>query len=107
LVGDRRRIEDHDVGVGARGEPPLAAASRARGLQATGSAHAVLGPWWAEGPRPLPPQCAAGIPRRGRLAIAVEDNQVHVGGHAVTSPEGSGSSNIVTRNPGGAVCLPG
>jgi predicted PhzF superfamily epimerase YddE/YHI9 len=56
--------------------------------QATGSAHAVLGPLWAGrlGHRRLSALQAS--PRRGRLAIAVEDNQVHVGGHAVTITRG-------------------
>ena len=52
--------------------------------QATGSAHAVLGPLWAGrlGRRRLSALQAS--PRRGRLAVAVEDDRIHVGGHAIT-----------------------
>jgi predicted PhzF superfamily epimerase YddE/YHI9 len=55
--------------------------------QATGSAHAVPGPLRAGrlGRRLSALQAS---PRRGRLAIAVEDTQVHVGGHAVTITRG-------------------
>jgi PhzF family phenazine biosynthesis protein len=56
--------------------------------QATGSSHAVLGPLWAQrlGRRRL--SAVQASPRRGRLAVAVEDEQVHVGGHAVTVTRG-------------------
>ena len=56
--------------------------------QATGSAHAVLGPWWARrlGRRRLSALQAS--PRRGRLAVTVEGDQVHVGGHTVTVTRG-------------------
>jgi predicted PhzF superfamily epimerase YddE/YHI9 len=56
--------------------------------QATGSAHAVLGPLWAGrlGRRRLSALQAS--PRRGRLAVEVEDDQVHVGGHAITITRG-------------------
>jgi predicted PhzF superfamily epimerase YddE/YHI9 len=57
--------------------------------QATGSAHAVLGPLWA---RRLGRRRFSGLqasPRRGRLAVAVEDDdRVHVGGHAITIARG-------------------
>ncbi len=51
--------------------------------QATGSAHAVLGPLWAGrlGRRRL--SALQAYPRRGRLAVMVEGDQVHVGGHAI------------------------
>jgi predicted PhzF superfamily epimerase YddE/YHI9 len=56
--------------------------------QATGSAHAVLGPLWARrlGRRRLSALQASR--RRGRLAVAVEDDRVHVGGHAITITRG-------------------
>jgi predicted PhzF superfamily epimerase YddE/YHI9 len=56
--------------------------------QATGSAHAVLGPFWAGrlGRRRLSALQAS--PRRGRLTVAVEDEQVHIGGHAITITQG-------------------
>lgn len=56
--------------------------------QATGSAHAVLGPLWAGrlGRRRLSALQAS--VRRGRLAVAVEDDRVHVGGHAITITQG-------------------
>lgn len=56
--------------------------------QATGSAHAVLGPLWAGrlGRRRLSALQAS--PRRGRLAVAVEDDRIHVGGHAITITRG-------------------
>jgi predicted PhzF superfamily epimerase YddE/YHI9 len=56
--------------------------------QATGSAHAVLGPLWAGrlGRRHLSALQASR--RRGRLAVAVEDDRVHVGGHAITMTRG-------------------
>jgi predicted PhzF superfamily epimerase YddE/YHI9 len=56
--------------------------------QATGSAHAVLGPLWAGrlGRRSLSALQAS--PRRGRLAVAVGDDQVHVGGRAITITRG-------------------
>jgi predicted PhzF superfamily epimerase YddE/YHI9 len=56
--------------------------------QATGSAHAVLGPLWAGrlGRRRLSALQAS--PRRGRLAVAVHDDQIHVGGHATTITRG-------------------
>jgi predicted PhzF superfamily epimerase YddE/YHI9 len=56
--------------------------------QATGSAHAVLGPLWAGrfGRRRLSALQAS--LRRGRLAVAVEDDWVHVGGHAITITRG-------------------
>ena len=56
--------------------------------QATGSAHAVLGPLWAGrlGRRRLSAIQASS--RRGRLAVAVEVDRVHVGGHAVTITRG-------------------
>jgi predicted PhzF superfamily epimerase YddE/YHI9 len=56
--------------------------------QATGSAHAVLGPLWAGwlGRRRLSALQAS--PRRGRLAVAVEDDRVHVGGRAITITQG-------------------
>ena len=55
---------------------------------ATGSAHAVLGPLWAGrlGRRRLSALQAS--PRRGRLAVAVEDDQVRVGGQAITVTRG-------------------
>jgi hypothetical protein len=109
LVGDRRRIEDHDVGVGTRGEPPLAGASRARGLQATGSAHAVLGPLWAG----RLGRCRLSTLQASPAAAAWPSPSTTTRStSAVTpspSPEGNGSSNPnpVTRNPDGAVCLTG
>jgi PhzF family phenazine biosynthesis protein len=56
--------------------------------QATGSAHAVLGPLWAArlGRRRLTAVQAS--PRRGRLAVAVEDHRVCVGGQAITITRG-------------------
>jgi predicted PhzF superfamily epimerase YddE/YHI9 len=56
--------------------------------QATGSAHAVLGPLWAGrlGRRRLSALQAS--VRRGRLAVAVDDDRVHVGGHAITITRG-------------------
>ena len=56
--------------------------------QATGSAHAVLGPLWAGrlGRRRL--RALQASPRGGRLAVAVEDDRVHVGGHAITITRG-------------------
>jgi predicted PhzF superfamily epimerase YddE/YHI9 len=56
--------------------------------QATGSAHAVLGPLWAGrlGRRRLSALQAS--PRRGPMAVAVEDDWVHVGGHAITITRG-------------------
>jgi predicted PhzF superfamily epimerase YddE/YHI9 len=56
--------------------------------QATGSAHAVLGPLWAArlGRRRLSALQAS--PRRGRLSVTVRDDRVHVGGHAVTITRG-------------------
>jgi PhzF family phenazine biosynthesis protein len=56
--------------------------------QATGSAHAVLGPLWAGrlGRRRLSALQASR--RRGHLAVAVEDDRVHVGGHAITITQG-------------------
>lgn len=56
--------------------------------QATGSAHAVLGPLWAGrlGRRRL--RALQASPRRGRLAVAVEDDRVHVGGYAITITRG-------------------
>jgi PhzF family phenazine biosynthesis protein len=52
--------------------------------EATGSAHAVLGPLWAGrlGRRRFSALQASS--RRGRLAVVVEDDRVHVGGQAVT-----------------------
>jgi len=52
--------------------------------QTTGSAHAILGPLWAGrlGRRRL--SAVQASPRRGRLAVAVEDDRIHVGGHAIT-----------------------
>jgi PhzF family phenazine biosynthesis protein len=56
--------------------------------QATGSSHAVLGPLWAGrlGRRHLRAWQASS--RRGRLAVNVRDDQVHVGGHAVIVSRG-------------------
>jgi predicted PhzF superfamily epimerase YddE/YHI9 len=56
--------------------------------RAAGSAHAVLGPLWAGrlGHRRL--RALQASPRRGRLAVAVEDDRVHVGGHAITIARG-------------------
>jgi predicted PhzF superfamily epimerase YddE/YHI9 len=56
--------------------------------QATGSAHAVLGQLWAGrlGRRRLSALQAS--PRRGRLAVAVQDDRIHVGGHAITITRG-------------------
>lgn len=56
--------------------------------QATGSAHAVLGPLWAGrlGRRRLSAVQASA--RRGRLAVAVEDDRVRVGGQAITVTRG-------------------
>jgi predicted PhzF superfamily epimerase YddE/YHI9 len=55
---------------------------------ATGSAHAVLGRLWAGrlGRRRFSALQASS--RRGRLAVAVEDDQVQVGGHASTITRG-------------------
>jgi predicted PhzF superfamily epimerase YddE/YHI9 len=66
--------------------------------QATGSAHAVLGPLWAGrlGRRRLSALQAS--PRRGRLAVAVEDDRVHVGGHAITITRGEWFPDPVTRD---------
>jgi predicted PhzF superfamily epimerase YddE/YHI9 len=52
--------------------------------QATGSAHAVLGPLWAGrlGRRRFSALQAS--PRRGRLVVAIHNDAVHVGGHAIT-----------------------
>jgi PhzF family phenazine biosynthesis protein len=56
--------------------------------QATGSAHAVLGPLWAGrlGRRRFSALQASF--RRGRLAVVVEDDLVHVGGQAITTSRG-------------------
>jgi predicted PhzF superfamily epimerase YddE/YHI9 len=56
--------------------------------QATGSTHAVLGPLWAGrlGRRRLSALQAS--VRRGRPAVAVEDDRVHVGGHAIIITRG-------------------
>ncbi len=56
--------------------------------QATGSAHAVLGPLWAGrlGRRRF--SALQSSPRRGRLAVVVEDDRVHVGGQAITTIRG-------------------
>lgn len=56
--------------------------------QATGSAHAVLGPLWAGrlGRRRL--RALQASPRRGRLAVTVGGHDVHVGGHAITLTRG-------------------
>jgi predicted PhzF superfamily epimerase YddE/YHI9 len=55
--------------------------------QATGSAHAVLGPLWAGRLSRRLSALQASL-RRGRLAVAVEDGRVHVGGHAITITRG-------------------
>jgi PhzF family phenazine biosynthesis protein len=57
--------------------------------QATGSAHAVLGPLWAErlGRRYLKALQASA--RRGRLSVSVADDRVDVGGQAVTLTRGA------------------
>ncbi|MET9251702.1 PhzF family phenazine biosynthesis protein [Nonomuraea sp. NPDC003709] len=62
-----------------------------RGLdedQVTGSAHAVLGPFWAErlGRRRFDALQASS--RRGRLRVIVGDGHIDVGGHAVTLARG-------------------
>jgi predicted PhzF superfamily epimerase YddE/YHI9 len=56
--------------------------------QATGSAHTALGPPWAA--RLGRPRLSAvpASPRRGRLAVAVEDERICVGGQAVTITRG-------------------
>jgi predicted PhzF superfamily epimerase YddE/YHI9 len=56
--------------------------------QATGSAHAVLGPLWAArlGRRRL--SAVQASPRGGRLDVVVEDHRVCVGGHAITITQG-------------------
>jgi predicted PhzF superfamily epimerase YddE/YHI9 len=54
----------------------------------TGSAHAVLGPFWAARLGPTRLEAVQASARRGRLALQVEDDYVHVGGHAVTISEG-------------------
>jgi PhzF family phenazine biosynthesis protein len=54
----------------------------------TGSAHAVLAPLWA---RRLGRDefCAVqASTRRGELALLVQDEQVHIGGHAITVTQG-------------------
>ena len=73
--------------------------------QATGSAHAVLGPLWAGrlGRRRLSALQAS--VRRGRLAVAVEDDRVHVGGHAITTTRGEWV--LQTRNAGREDLPPG
>lgn len=50
----------------------------------TGSAHATLGPWWAEqlGRNTLTARQVS--PRGGWLSVRVDRDRVHVGGHAVT-----------------------
>lgn len=56
--------------------------------QATGSAHAVLGPLWAArlGRRRL--SAVQASPRRGRLEVEVADDRVDVGGNAITISRG-------------------
>jgi predicted PhzF superfamily epimerase YddE/YHI9 len=56
--------------------------------QATGSAHAVLGPLWAGRLARRRLSAVQASVRRGRLAVAVEDDRVHVGGHAITITRG-------------------
>jgi hypothetical protein len=57
-------------------------------VTATGSAHTALGPPWAA--RLGRPRLSAvpASPRRGRLAVAVEDERICVGGQAVTITRG-------------------
>jgi predicted PhzF superfamily epimerase YddE/YHI9 len=86
-LGPIRRLPVSRVLVTAAGGDGADSTSRnftpALGLdedQATGSAHAVPGPLQAGRPgRRLSALQAS--PRRGRPAIAVQDNQVHAGGH--------------------------
>ncbi|MWA07204.1 oxidoreductase [Actinomadura sp. LD22] len=54
----------------------------------TGSAHAVLGPFWAARLGRARLEAVQASARRGRLALAVEDDRVQVGGHAVTVSQG-------------------
>ncbi|WP_329246024.1 PhzF family phenazine biosynthesis protein [Actinoallomurus sp. NBC_01490] len=54
----------------------------------TGSAHAVLGPLWATRLGRARLEAVQASARRGRLALRVGDDQVHVGGHAVTVSRG-------------------
>lgn len=56
--------------------------------QATGSAHAVLGPLWAGRLGRGRLSAVQASRRRGRLAVVVEDDRVQVGGHAVTITRG-------------------
>jgi predicted PhzF superfamily epimerase YddE/YHI9 len=66
--------------------------------QATGSAHAVLGPLWAArlGRRRL--SAVQASPRRGRLDVEVEDHRVCVGGHAITITRGEWVPDGRTRS---------
>lgn len=57
--------------------------------QATGSAHAVLGPLWAGRLNRRRLSALQASPRRGRLAVAIDDGQVHVGGQAITVTQGN------------------
>lgn len=54
----------------------------------TGSAHAVLGPLWAARLGRARLEAVQASPRRGRLALRVSDDRVHVGGHAITTSHG-------------------
>jgi predicted PhzF superfamily epimerase YddE/YHI9 len=54
----------------------------------TGSAHAVLGPFWAARLGRARLRAVQASARRGRLALQVEDDHVQVGGHAVTVSRG-------------------
>jgi predicted PhzF superfamily epimerase YddE/YHI9 len=99
-LGAIRRLPVSRVLVTAEGGDGADFTSRnfapAHGLdedQATGSAHAVLGPLWAGrlGRRRLSALQAS--PRRGRLAVVVEDDRVNVGGHAITITRGEWSEN--------------
>jgi predicted PhzF superfamily epimerase YddE/YHI9 len=56
--------------------------------QATGSAHAVLGPLWAGRLGRCRLSALQASPRRGRLTVMIEGDQVHVGGHAITVTRG-------------------
>jgi PhzF family phenazine biosynthesis protein len=54
----------------------------------TGSAHAVLGPWWAARLGRTRFDAVQASSRRGRLAVLVDGARTHVGGTAVTVAKG-------------------
>ncbi|WP_433248214.1 PhzF family phenazine biosynthesis protein [Actinomadura nitritigenes] len=55
----------------------------------TGSAHAVLGPLWAARLGRDRLEAVQASARTGRLSLRVGGGRVHVGGHAVTTSEGT------------------